>query len=562
MMHRGSSLTFRIGASLLALFLATLAAPSAFGQSMTSEPPTPSIDPEMFDMLSGKSVMTRIDPEFIGPHDRFAQSSQKAIHTGPGFEGFGFDDNATENGGFLFIPPDPIGAAGKSRVIAVVNTMIEAHTKGGKLKWRDSLAGFFAPLDPQTFTFDPKIVYDQYEDRFVVVTLERVASGLAVDPGNISRLLVAVSKSGNPKGPTAADWHYTAIDSKVLFGGFVELWADYPGFEVDEEAVYITANLFAFPPFGGFGGVILCIIDKGAGTGGFYDGGTASVGKYDPYVSGGVPTTTMPAQVYGDGGVDGPGSPVGTFLVSYSGLSDGFTEYVGVITVTDPIGISGGPFFSQEQFVPVGDIEGPAFPSLPDAPQLGTAALIEVNDRRALDAVWRDGSLWLAATILPNLGPDAGETTAHWFHIDTTLGQGLLFLKDQGDIGGEDIAVGTSTFFPSVAVNRDGDAMFGFAASAASIYAGAYVTGRETGDPLTTVQDTEVVKAGEDYYIRTFGGPRNRWGDYSGISVDPTNDDFVWVFNQFADQRGTPTGPGEDGRWGTYWMRAKFKGRR
>ena len=51
------------------------------------------------------------------------------------FEGFGFDDNATENGGFRFIPPDPIGAAGKSRVIAVVNTMIESRTKGGTLKW-------------------------------------------------------------------------------------------------------------------------------------------------------------------------------------------------------------------------------------------------------------------------------------------------------------------------------------------------------------------------------------------------------------------------------------------
>lgn len=31
-----------------------------------------------------------------------------------GFEGFGFDDNATENEGVRSIPPDPIGAAGKA----------------------------------------------------------------------------------------------------------------------------------------------------------------------------------------------------------------------------------------------------------------------------------------------------------------------------------------------------------------------------------------------------------------------------------------------------------------
>lgn len=39
------------------------------------------------------------------------------------FNGFDFDDNATENSGFRFTPPDPCGAAGTDRIIAVVNTM-------------------------------------------------------------------------------------------------------------------------------------------------------------------------------------------------------------------------------------------------------------------------------------------------------------------------------------------------------------------------------------------------------------------------------------------------------
>jgi hypothetical protein len=74
------------------------------------------------------------------------------------FEGFNFDDNATETG-FFFIPPDPIGAAGTDRVIAVVNVMIEAWDKTGTtLLFRDALRDFFTPLQPLTFTFDPKIV--------------------------------------------------------------------------------------------------------------------------------------------------------------------------------------------------------------------------------------------------------------------------------------------------------------------------------------------------------------------------------------------------------------------
>jgi hypothetical protein len=488
------------------------------------------------------------------------------------FEGFGFDDNADENGGSLFIPSDPIGAAGRDRVIAVVNVMIEARNKLGGLEWRESLMDFFSPAATLgTFGFDPKVTYDQYEDRFVVVALERVDANPQANPSgeNQSRILLAVSKTGTPLGPTAVDWNYLSIRSKVtIFVDFgpprgvlpIELWADYPGFEVDEEAIYVTANLFAFPPFQGFQGSRLWIVDKGAGSGGFYDGGRLiRADPLDPYAAAGLSNTTMPAKVFGAGGVPGGADEIGTFLVAYSGLTNGVNEFLQVIRVDDPLGVIGGPFFAH-QFVPIGSIEAvPPFLPLPDAPQAGSPALIEVNDRRALDAVWRDGGLWLTTTILPEAGPDAGETTAHWFKLDTSaVPGGPIRLDQQGDIGGESIAPNTSTFFPAVAVNSDGDAQFGFGASAPGLFAGAFVAVREAGDPAGTVRPAETVHAGVDSYVRMLGSFRARWGDYSGISVDPTNDDFAWVFNQFADERGTVI-LGEDGRWGTAWARCGFK---
>ena len=92
---------------------------------------------------------------------------------------------------------------------------------------------------------------------------------------------------------------------------------------MDEEAVYVTANMFSFVPFGFFGGSRLWIVDKGAGAGGFYAGGVSSVTVHDPFAATGIPgfaATTMPAQVFGTGGV-GPG--IGTFLVEYSGSAAG-----------------------------------------------------------------------------------------------------------------------------------------------------------------------------------------------------------------------------------------------
>jgi hypothetical protein len=387
----------------------------------------------------------------------------------------------------------------------------------------------------------------------VVVTLELTDTGDG-DPASESRILLAVSKTSAPASATSSDWYYHAIDSKTNIGG-TDTWADYPGFEADEEAIYITTNMFSFIADGRTNeGVRLWIVDKGAGSGGFYDGGAAAVTIHDPYAGGGFAVTTMPAQVYGAGGV---GGNVGTFLVSHSGLSSGGNEVVQVVRVDDPLGT---PTFTQE-YVNVGDIDDVAA-ALPDAPQSDTTTLIEVNDRRALDAVWRDNALWLTTTILPNSGPDIGQTTAHWFKLDTSsVPGGAINLADQGNIGGEDIsAQGTYTFFPSVAVNSQGDAKFGFAASASDIFPGAYVTGREAGDAAGTVQGSGAVRAGDDYYIRTFGGSRNRWGDYSGISLDPTDDSVFWVFNQYAAQRGTPsTSPPEDGRWGTAWASCSFE---
>lgn len=214
-----------------------------------------------------------------------------------------------------------------------------------------------------------------------------------------------------------------------------------------------------------------------------------------------------------------------------------------MIRVDDPLG---SPAFTQ-QFISIGDIED--FSSFPDAPQSGTGNLIETNDRRALHAVWRDDSLWMTATISAEDGtPASDETFATWWQIDTG-NLASLTLADQGIIDGEDLGAGTFTFFPSVAVTSAGDVGFGFSASGPSIFPGSYYTTRKPSDPAGTNTGSETLHAGTDWYLRTFSGSRNRWGDYSGIAVDP-QDECFWVYNEHAITRGTPTS-GQEGRWGT-----------
>ena len=498
--------------------------------------------------------------------EQFEQATPEAPPRITSIEGINFDEDAANNTdssqAFYHFPPDPHGAAGLRHVVSVVNTSIEWFTKGGVVQHSQRLGrnatthvgSFFEPITPMNDLFDPKVIYDQYNDRFLVVALERQDTSLG-DPVNSSRILLAVSDDADPNG----NWHYLAINSRIDINGAAR-WADYPGFAVGEQAVYVTANMFGFGGGGlgsegaGLARVRLWIIAKGAGSGGFYDGGAPSFTVHDPIASATadrpgdsppLPATIQPAHMYG---FAPPG--VGTFLVSYSGLTAEPAEpneFVQVIRVSNALPI---PTFAY-QFVDAGDIDN-ATVDVPGAPQAGTTSTIETNDRRAINAVWRNNSLWLAAVVVPGSGADSGQTTAHWWQIDTTT-LNLLRVTQQGNVGGEDIAAGAHTFYPSVAVDRSGNMGIGFAASAPTIYPGAYYTGRLSTDADGTVQPSVTLAAGLDFYFRTDDGGNNRWGDFSATTIDPSDDATFWVFNEYALMRGTVLTqfPGQDGRWGT-----------
>lgn len=486
---------------------------------------------------------------------------------GTTFDAINFNEDASTTG-FFHIPPDPAGAVGPTHVVNVVNTSIEWYTKAGVRQNRQRLGfrtgpgavgSFFEPLAPLTGTFDPKVIYDQYSNRFVVVTMERVDGS-----PNQSRVFLAVSDNSDPNGT----WFFQTLITEETIdpdgpGPTLpsESWADFPGFAVDSEAVYFTTNMFGHPGQPSpnqFTGQRTWIMAKAP----WYTGGIPVATRFDteaeananPLGDGAIATTMQPTQMYGDttGGV-------GTYLIAYSGLADPTNVFVQIVRIDDPLTtptFTGA--FSNWGARAVDDNPAVGFPG---APQLGTTRTIATNDRRfSQNGVWRNNNLYCAAPILPPVGTDANQVTAHWFRFDTTT----LDLPtddpplDQGNIGGEDIAAGTYTFFPSVAVDTLGDMAVGFAASAPSIFPGAYYTGRLAADPPGTTQPAGGLRAGRDFYIRDFSASTtvtSRWGDYSSMWLDPTDETTFWVFNEYALPRGTILGGflEEDGRWGNAW---------
>jgi len=531
---------------LLAVTTGVLLVASPSFAALTVEPTTPSVGSGIYvDMQNGAPVAA---------FDKSGRVLLTPGLNGPAIECNNFDSASPLTGGFLFIPPDPHCAVGPSHVINVTNVLIEWRPKIGIVdapQVQMSLKTLFAGTGGSgvlgTETFDPRAIYDQYNGRFVVVTLERtlIAQGAAA---NASRILVAVSKTADPN----AGWWRFSINSLLSISG-VNSWADFPGLAIDDKAIYITNNMFSVTsPFPNTG-VRLWIINKVPAYAGPDNNFAFTV--HNPFTpAGSVATTAMPTHMWGVLPAGTAGRPLGTYLVSYSGLNAGGIEAIQFIEVTDPLGGVGGPFFALAQ-PSVGNIDSGA--GFPGATQLGTTRRISTNDRRAQNAVWRNGQIFLAASCMPSAGADVGEVTAHWWRFICPGPAAGIALADQGNAGSEDLGADTYTFFPNVQVDSNLNMAIGFAASNAGIYGGAYYATRLFSDPAGTIDVTAPLALGVAPYVRTFSSSltaTSRWGDYSGLALDPVDESTFWIYNEYAGPVGTPTtvsGVTENGRWHT-----------
>ena len=456
-----------------------------------------------------------------------------------------FEEMPALNGGFLFIPPDPHAAVGPNHIVTIVNCSIQWYLKtGGPFQNQQPLGkqtaavlnAFFNSLTPANALFDPKIVYDQYSGRFLIVVLEQVAAA------QTSRLLFAVSDDSDPNGT----WYFAAINSEINVSG-TDYWFDYPGIATSQNHIYVTGNYFNYP--GTLGQGSRCwIFDKAP----FYAGGALGVVAGSPFnaaaLSGFPNSTMMPAQMFG---VAPAG--VGTYLCLYSGLTDGTNEYFQTIRIDNP----GAPVFTGDQAL-IGNIDT-ASGTLPRGNQPGsinTATRIDTGDRRCLAAVWRNNHLYAVFHVNPPAGVDAGQNQTYWLKESITNGPGTVV--DGGLVGGEEVSVGAWTNYPSIMVDKLGNMALCMGVGSNTMFASAAYTTRSASDPPGFVNPLVVYASGQAFYRRTFSSStaaRNRWGDYTATVVDPDACVF-WSYNEYAGTQGTPTtvsGVTEDGRW---WTRA------
>lgn len=396
---------------------------------------------------------------------------------------FGFDGISQTP----WAPPDPTLAVGPDHIVSTTNMQIAWWTKSGTLQFSRRLdstgsPGFLEDVGAGDFTFDPKCLYDELSGRFFVVALEKYSS--------TAWITIAVSDDSDPNGT----WYKYRTDAKTMISGS-SYWVDYPGLGYDNDAFYVTGNLFGFSS--GFGGVKYRIFNKAPLL-------TGSPVVYSDLRDG----NSASAQV-----AHMHSTPVAPLFVSVEDSNE-----IRIQAIRNP---TTAPTLSTFD-VTVSGFSGP-----PGAPNLGGGEISTV-DWRIMTADFRSGSLYAGHNI--GVGSRA---LARWYEF--TPGNwptsGTVTLAQSGNI---DLGSSIHTWFPAIAKNADGNVAIVFARSSTTQYAGVWYAHRKPGDAAGTMKSPTELKAGEANYS-------GRWGDYFDIAVDPENDTTFWGIGEYAGSGGWRT---------------------
>jgi hypothetical protein len=97
---------------------------------------------------------------------------------------------------------------------------------------------------------------------------------------------------------------------------------------------------------------------------------------------------------------------------------------------------------------------------------------------------------------------------------------------------------GTSLWMGSIAMDKVGDLGLGFSESSSTTHPTVAFTGRTPSDPLGTMEGITTIFAGAGSQTGGTANGGSRWGDYSGMAIDPSTDCTFWYVNEYIPSNG------------------------
>ena len=344
--------------------------------------------------------------------------------------------------------------------------------------------------------YDPKLIYDEHADRFILVFLRDNV------PSN-SAIIIAFSSTSDPLDP----WHLYALPGNPLDNN---RWTDFPSISITEDELFITGNLI-IPDVSwqvGFDGSVIWQIDKQRG----YDNDSLRTRLYSQVkYKDGYTRNLHP--------VTGTGSIVGEQYFLSNRNFDQQNDSIFVLKVT---GNMDDP--NTKLLVDVGKTT-PPYGVPPNGRQADTdlndpTMGLQTNDARVLGAITNGEWIQFVST---SMNFETGYAAIYHGTITNPLTE---FQEISGHIIDDD----TLDFgYPNIAYtgNEDCDieAIIGVDFTSPTDFpgVGAFYYSNDS-----TYSDLVRIKNGENY-VNRLPGSYERWGDYFGIQRKYNEPGKVWT---------------------------------
>jgi Secretion system C-terminal sorting domain len=406
-------------------------------------------------------------------------------------------------------PPDTQGDVGPDKYIQVVNSNFAIYSKTGTvLMGPAALSTIFAGIPSPwngTNNGDPVVLYDQATDRWMI-------SQFSLPTGNFAEL-VAVSQTSDPTGA----WY------RYVFQ-FGSKMPDYPKFGIWPDGYYLSFNQFLSSVWGGVGA---CALERTKMLTGdpnarmvYFDLGATS-----------DPTSMLPADW---DGITPPIAGEPNYFSYFNDWSSTTEDYLKIWQFHVDWTTTTNSTFSEAYSLVTAAFNSQLCTAVRGRciPQPGTSIKLEsLSDRLMYRLQYRNFGNYRSMVTNHTVNIDGnGRAGIRWYELRNTEGAWTIY--QQGTYSPD----ASERWMGSVAMNANGDIALGYSLSnSTTIYPSIRYTGRRATDSLgqmTMAEQTIIDGTGNQT------GTACRWGDYSGMSVDASDDQTFWFTTEYIQTSG------------------------
>jgi len=431
-------------------------------------------------------AITKGDTEMIDPLVRAPDRENLSRTSSPKLS---FDGMSLHNGGTGW-PPDTIGDVGPNHYVQMVNTSFAIFDKSGNTLtgptrinqlWQGQGNACETRNDG-----DPVVLYDPLADRWLLSQFA-YPNGSSTPP---YYECIAISQTADPTG----NYYLYAF-------AITDYFPDYPKFGVWPDAYYMSANEFD---------VGVYAFDRNK----MLQGQAATYQKFQP-----ASNFMLPSDL--DGSTPPPSETPNYFYTMKTGNILEVWEFH--VDFTTP---SNSTFTLSQSLTTAPFNYGVCGFSWDCIPQKATPQRLDVISEWPM---WRlqYRNFTTHATLVGNFTVDVADFPNHagirWFELRKT-GSGLWTIYQEGTHAPD----AHHRWMGSVAMDGDGNIALGYSVSSPTLFPAIRYAARSPFDAPGTLQSETTLMAGTASQTST-----NRWGDYSSMNVDPSDDTTFWYTNEY-----------------------------